>query len=103
MTYLARIHRAFYVEGQDVTSAEALVKLADEFDIDSNIFGDQFESDDTKAETQGDFAVTHQARVPGFPTLIAGTGDGALTAITTGYQSWEVIEQGIETWLGDGV
>jgi len=99
MAYLARVHRAFYAEGLDVTKGEMLAKLATELGIAGGTFLTEFESDDAKAETQGDFAVTHQARIPGFPTLVAGDGEGALTAITTGYQPWEATRRGIDTWL----
>jgi len=99
MGYLARVHRAFYAEKLDVTRGEVLAKLATELGIPGGTFLTEFESEDAKAETQGDFAVTHQARIPGFPTLLAGTGEGALTAITTGYQPWEAIESGIDNWL----
>lgn len=99
MAYLARVHQAFYAEGKDVTKGEVLVALAAALGVDEEAFAREFESDDAKSETQGDFAITHQAQVPGFPTLVAGTGDTALQAITTGYQPWENIERGIETWL----
>ncbi len=100
MDFLALLHRSFYAEGKDISQAETLAELARELGIDGDEFSQAFESEEAKDETQGDFAVTHQAQIPGFPTLIAGTGEGVLTAITTGYQSWDVIESGIETWLG---
>ena len=103
MAYLAAVHKAFYAGAMDVTNGDVLAKLATKFDCDEKSFLGEFESDETRTETQGDFAVTHQARIPGFPTLIAGTGEGTLHAITTGYQTWEAIEHGIEDWLAGKV
>ena len=99
MAYLARIHRAFYADGIDVTKPDVLATLAAEFGLEESFFLEEFESEDTRAETQGDFAVTHQAQIPGFPTIIAGANEGDLTAITTGYLSWPAVEQRIESWL----
>jgi len=99
MNYLARVHRGFYAEGLDVTKGEVLAKLATEFGVAGGTFLHAFESDDAKAEVQGDFAIVHQARIPGFPTLLAGTGESQLTAITTGFKPWEAIETAIDGWL----
>lgn len=99
MGFLARIQRAFYADGRDITSAETIEEIAVEHGIDSNNFMDTFSSEETRAETLGDFNVTRQARVPGFPALVAGTGKNALTAITTGFAPWQKIETAIEDWL----
>ena len=99
MAYLERVQRAFYAEGMDVTKGEVLIELATEFDQDSKSFGEEFELGLTKIETQNDFAVTQQARVPGFPALVAVASDGVLSPITQGAQPWDVIDKAIHSWL----
>ena len=101
MGFLARLHAAFYAEGRDISDPKILAELAAKMGIASNDFAEAFESAEAQAETHGDFAITHQARIRGFPTLIAGKDEGGLVAITSGYQTWEMIEQNIDSWLND--
>ncbi len=36
--------------------------------------------------------------VTGFPTLLAGSGDGGYEVITAGYRPWEAVRERIEEW-----
>ncbi len=98
---LAGLHRAFYVEGRDTTRADALCEIASELGLDENAFRQDYLSEEAIKETRGDFFVTRKARVQGFPTLVGGTEEGALTLLTHGYSTLEDLEPAIARWMLD--
>lgn len=95
-----RIGQAFYAENRDVTKAETLADLSEEEGFDRGDFLQAFDDEATKAETLQDFAITQQAGVTGFPTLIAGPQDnGSFLPITVGYQPPDAVLARIGMWL----
>lgn len=98
---LRRIHRAFYAENRDVTDTDTLAALACEFGVDAATFINEFEGEAAVEETRGDFTIAQSAGIRGFPTLIAGEGDGGQYAlITHGFQPSARILPALERWLG---
>ena len=53
--YLTRVQRAFYAEGQDVTTAEVLADLAVELGVARDLFLEQWASEEAKQETWRDY------------------------------------------------
>ena len=98
---LAALHRAFYAEGRDTTQVDALCEIASEQGLDERAFRDDYMSEAAIKETRGDFYVTRKARVQGFPTLVGGTEEGALTLLTHGYAPLEDLEPAIARWMLD--
>ena len=81
------MHAALYAENQDVTDEQVLADLAIPFGLERDDFVQAFRSEEAKQETWRDFATAQRAGIAGFPTLIAGLGDGAEYALVTqGYQ-----------------
>ena len=64
------IQYAFYVEQRDVTQQQVLLELVSKFKINESDFLKEFQSDETKQQTQQHFKNTRQAGVLGFPTLV---------------------------------
>lgn len=99
LSMLARVHRAFYMEGQDTTDRETLIGLAAADGIDPQVFAEQFDSKDAKRVTQLDFQFAQETGVSGFPTLLAGTDRKGFGLVTSGYQPLEALEGPIAQWL----
>jgi putative protein-disulfide isomerase len=96
LAYLHRVQQAFYVEGEDVTDAAVLAALAAPFGVDPDGFAAAMTSEATKQETWRDYALSQNAGVTGFPTLILGPrADGAYVAITRGYNAQALVEAAI--------
>lgn len=98
--YLARVQRAFYAEGRDVTSGEVLADLAAELGIDRERFLAQWSSEEAEQETWRDYAISQRAGVTGFPTLVGGPNpDGAYGVVTRGYAAPEPVVAALRNWL----
>lgn len=97
--YLARVQRAFYAEAQDVTSGEVLADLAAELGVERDGFAAQWASEEAKAETWRDYAISQRAGVTGFPTLVGGPNpDGAFGVVTRGYAPSEPVLAALKAW-----
>ena len=100
LIYLRSAHRAFYVEGRDVTNLETLADLASEIGLDRAAFLTDLASDDAKQETWNDYNLSMNAGVAGFPTLIVGPKpDGQYAMITRGFRNQEEVLAAIDRWL----
>lgn len=94
-----RIQFAFYAENRDVTQTKTLVKIAGGLGYDEEEFRAAFADAAAAEQTRGDFVVTQQAGVDGFPTLIAGTGrDDAYALVSQGFQPAARILPALERW-----
>jgi len=98
--YLTRAQQAFYGEGRDVTSAEVLADLAVELGVERERFFDQWASEEAKAETWRDYAISQRAGVTGFPTLVAGpNAEGVYGVVTRGYAPSEQVLAVLKDWM----
>lgn len=96
---LSRLHKAFYVEGQDTTDRDTLVALAGVEGLDVKAFGERFDSRDAEMITRIDFQIAKQVGVTGFPTLLAGSERDGFGLVAKGYRPLEDIEGEITDWL----
>ena len=100
LTFLRAAHRAFYVEGRDVTDLETLADIADELDLDRDLFLAGLTNENAKEETWNDYNLSMNAGVAGFPTLIIGPKpDGQYAMITRGFRPREEVLTAIDRWL----
>jgi putative protein-disulfide isomerase len=98
--YLAAAQRAFYAEARDVTRGEVLADLAADFGLDRAAFLEAWGSEEAKAETWRDYAVSQRAGVTGFPTLVGGPNDeGVYGVVTRGYAPSEQVLAVIRDWI----
>lgn len=98
LKYFAAVHRAFYLEGRDVTRQPVLAELAAQFNVPTDEFNRLFESDELKQQTQMHFHRTHQAGVRGFPTTVWQDGE-QVELLASGYVPYERIAGAIEKLL----
>jgi putative protein-disulfide isomerase len=89
--YLKAVQLAFYRDGRDVTSGDALADIAAENGYQRDTFRMSFDSELMREETKSDFATTQSLGVSGFPTLGVGYGS-QLFLVTSGYATDDVLE-----------
>jgi len=92
------IQYAFYVEQRDVTQHEILSDLISKYKIDKSKFIAEFESEETKKQTQQHFKNSSQAGVMGFPTLVF-QHDKNHQFLSRGYATYDKIKQQINSLL----
>lgn len=98
--FLTRAQRAFYAEGRDVTTGAVLADLAEELGLDRDPFREAWASEEAKAETWRDYAISQRAGVTGFPTLVAGpNAEGVYGVVTRGFASGEQVVPILKEWL----
>jgi putative protein-disulfide isomerase len=92
LAFLARLQKAFYLEGTDVTDPDVLADFAEAFGLDREPFAAAMETEEAKQETWRDYATSQRAGVTGFPTLVMGPrADGAYVPITRGFSPTETV------------
>tara|TARA_B100000513_G_scaffold194743_1_gene124068 strand:+ start:520 stop:1140 length:621 start_codon:yes stop_codon:yes gene_type:complete len=98
LPFLARLHRAFYVDGQDTAKDAVLTDIAADFGFDRDAFAAILGAAETREETQADFWFAQQSGITGFPTLLA-VADGQAALVTAGYQPWENLRDALAAWI----
>lgn len=100
LTYLGRVQRAFYAEALDVTDPEVLADLAAELGLEREAFLADFDTQNLKHETWGDYGTAQRAGVTGFPTLVAGpSAEGTYGVVTRGFQPGGQVLAVLHAWL----
>ncbi|PHS79553.1 MAG: DsbA family protein [Rhodospirillaceae bacterium] len=92
------LQRAFYAEGQDITTAETLSEIARTCGVDPATFMKEFNQQVTQDQTLKDFQLTRIFGVRGFPTMLL-INDQGIQTLTTGYQPWKSLRPRLEEWL----
>jgi putative protein-disulfide isomerase len=83
-----------------VTDEQVLADLAAQSETERDDFLQAFRSEDAKQETWRDFATAQHAGITGFPTLVAGVGEGAPYAmVTQSYQLADRLIPPLSRWL----
>lgn len=96
---LRAIQAAFYAGNRDVTDAEELTAIAAGLGMERDAFRAAFDSDAARQETHEDFALSRRAGIQGFPTLLAGAGEGGqYLLVTHGFRRAEAILPALEQW-----
>jgi putative protein-disulfide isomerase len=100
LDFLEAAHKAFYVEGRDVTDANVLADIAASLGFDRESFKAALGDQGLENETWRDYAIAQRAGATGFPTLVVGpNGDGSFALVTRGFQRSEPVLQGVDGWL----
>jgi putative protein-disulfide isomerase len=89
--YLKAVQAAFYRDGRDVTSGDALADIAGECGFERDTFRMHVDSQRMRDATRADFARTQSLGVSGFPTLGVVHGD-QVYLVTSGYVTDDVLE-----------
>lgn len=90
--YLKAVQHAFYAEGRNVVQPDVLADVAEGLGIARADFARAFASDEMREATKGDFAITQQWGIRGFPALIA-EHDDHLHLVAQGFMPVEALRQ----------
>lgn len=100
LDYLHLVQASFYAANQDATDERVLADLGERVGEDRDEFLALFRGEEAKQETWGDYGIAQRAGITGFPTLLAGEGDGSpYVAVTRGYQPPDQILALLDHWL----
>jgi len=100
LKFLGAAQRAFYAEARDITQGEVLADLAADYGLDRDRFLADWATEEAKAETWRDYAVSQRAGVTGFPTLVGGPNDqGVYGVVTRGYAPSEQVLAILKDWI----
>ena len=100
LPFFSRLHRAFYVEGIDITDPTVYGPLVAPFVEDVPAFLERMASDEMKAMAWQDFSMARSLGVSSFPTLLVRTGD-QWAQVCRGWASFESIEPGLRAFLDE--
>lgn len=98
LRWVARLHRAFYVEGVDVTDLSVFPGLVEGMYVDADRYREVLGEDAIAERTQEDFLEAQRYGVAGFPTLLFRDGD-EFGVVTRGYVAWDQLELPLTNWL----
>lgn len=100
LAFLHRVQRAFYAEARDVTSYPVLAELAAEFGLPADGVQQALSDERLMRETWGDYALSQNAGVTGFPTLVGGPNEaGVYGVVTRGCAPADQILRVLDEWL----
>jgi len=91
-SFLKKIQDSFFVDGKDMNSLEVYTKIAESFNISSEEFEKEYNSEDIRQETFKCFDMANIMGAEVFPTVIAVEGDKA-TIKAQGYNSFEDLDR----------
>lgn len=97
-TFFHVLQEAFYAKKIDITREDALVELAGQFEINTDDFRKNFQSDEVKKKTVAHFKQARQAGVQGFPTCVL-QNKSEQKLLNSGFQEFSELEPVIDNWL----
>jgi putative protein-disulfide isomerase len=100
LSFLARLQRAFYAEGVDITDRAVYPELVAGFDVDSEVFTGLLASGEMKKRAWSDFNESRSLGVSGFPTLLTRDGD-EWAVLTRGFAPAERLLPALSDYLLD--
>ena len=97
LPYFTRVQRAFYAEGEDVTSFDVLAGLAADYSVNPVQFRERLNTEEAKMAAWSDFARSRNWGIGGFPALIGELPDGKLALLARGWTPADQIRARIES------
>jgi len=91
-SFLKKIQDAFFVYGKDMNSLEVYTEIAESFNISSEEFEKEYNSEDIRQETFKCFDRANIMGAEAFPTVIAVEGDKAVIK-AQGYNSFDDLDR----------
>ena len=99
LNILDTIQAAFYTKNLDVTHKDILVRLAEIYKVDTELFIEDLNSNDTAKLLDDDFSYCQRLGVLSFPTLV-GIKEGAISMLACGFMPYTNIESKVKNWIG---
>jgi len=96
--FFSAVQHKFYVENEDPKQIDFYRSVCAESGLDFGEFARHFESDDVRALTRGDFQLSRNWGVSGFPTVILRKRE-ELTPVATGFSTFDEMRERVENLL----
>lgn len=96
--FLEQLHQAFYIEGINLSSPDALAFQAEIHGIDRMAFLERLRSDEVKLETRRHMAQSHELTGGIMPTVLGKRGD-EIQMLSGGYATLEGMWPAVQSWL----
>lgn len=97
--FFAAVQRKFYVENEDPKQIGFYRSICAEFGLDFGAFTLHFESEAVRTMTRGDFQLSRDLGVSGFPSILV-LAKGQLDTIATGFSTFEKMQQRLNGLIG---
>lgn len=91
-SFLKKIQDAFFVDGKDMNNVEVYTEIARGFNISSEVFEKEFNSEEIRQETFKCFEMANSMGVEVFPTVVA-VELGKATIKSKGYSNFEELDR----------
>lgn len=91
-SFLKRIQDSFFVDGKDMNSLEVYTEIAESFNISSEEFVKEFNSEDIRRETFKCFDMANSMGATSFPTIIS-VGGNKITKKSQGFSSFDDLDR----------
>jgi|SRR5690554_2073148 len=86
---------------QDLTITQSYKPVAEKFGVEWDAFVHRFESDDSLQEAKYEFHLSRQLEVKSYPAVLMQTSDQHFYLIARGYTSFELLDQRIQSIMGE--
>lgn len=96
--FLEQLHQAFYIEGINLTSPEALALQAEMHGVDLTQFLELLRSDEVKAKTRWHMAESHEHTGGIMPAVLGAHGD-EVRMLSGGYATLAEMWPTVQSWL----
>ncbi len=96
--FFNHLQKAYYAEGNIITTDNVIKKQADIFGIKTESFMKEFTSDNAKQKIFHEFGTVQQIGVQGFPTLLL-IKDESASLVASGYSDYEKVSSRIDTFM----
>lgn len=96
--FFSAVQRKFYVENEDPKQIDFYRSICADSGLDFGEFARRFESDDVRALTRGDFQLSRNWGVSGFPTVMLRTRE-ELIPVATGFSTFDKMRESVENLL----
>lgn len=96
--FFNHLQKAYYAEGNIITTDDVIKKQADIFGIETESFIKEFTSDNAKQKIFHEFGTVQQIGVQGFPTLLL-IKDESASLVASGYSDYEKVSSRIDTFM----
>ncbi len=99
--FFKAVQMAFYRDNKNTNHLDTYLPIAAQFELELNAFERFFNSEEIKTRTKGDFHLSQQFGIKGFPSLIL-KHNGNFTQLSNGYSEAANINTIIKTVLSEG-
>jgi len=90
--YFKALQKAFYSENKDITDTTTLIELTEEFDINHEVFKEEFVSQNLRLVTLNEFNYSSKIGISTFPTIGIQKGE-QITILAKGFNKAEELIQ----------